>query len=156
MKVTNNHLRGKTALIIITSLMLVWVTAFYELSRSKQAALREAEIRTQTQAHVFSEFSLSTVKRINEILLDLRPQWNGDWKTFASAVNRKQESTQDLLFQIAVIDPAGIMIFSNLAAPTNHIDLSEREHFRVHKDSMDVDRLFISKPIKGKVSGKWS
>ncbi len=136
--------------------MLVWVTAFYELSRSKQAALREAEIRTQTQAHVFSEFSLSTVKRINEILLDLRPQWNGDWKTFASAVNRKQESTQDLLFQIAVIDPAGIMIFSNLAAPTNHIDLSEREHFRVHKDSMDVDRLFISKPIKGKVSGKWS
>jgi len=136
--------------------MLVWATAFYELNRSKQGELREAEVRTQTQAHVFSEFSLSTIKRINEILLDTRPQWNGDWKAFAKAVNRKQESTQDLLFQIVVIDPMGIMAFSNLAAPTTRIDLSEREHFRVHKESVDVDRLFISKPIKGKVSGKWS
>lgn len=150
------HLKGKITLIIITSLMLVWATAFYELNRSKQGELREAEVRTQTQAHVFSEFSLSTIKRINEILLDTRPQWNGDWKAFAKVVNQKQESTQDLLFQIAVIDPKGIMVFSNLAAPTNHVDLSEREHFRVHKESVDVDRLFISKPVKGKVSGKWS
>jgi len=156
LKFSNGLIKGKIALIIITSLILVWAAAFYELHRSKLSELREAEVRTQTQAHVFSEFSLSTIKRINEILLDTRPQWNGDWKAFAKAVNRKQESTQDILFQIAVIDPSGILTFSNLATQANHVDLSEREHFRVHKDSIDVDRLFISKPIKGKVSGKWS
>jgi hypothetical protein len=156
MKTSSSFLRLQVSLIVIASLALVWVIAFYELDRSKQGLLREAEVRTTVQAHVFAEYSLSTIKRINEILLDTRQYWTGDWKSFSEVVTHKQESISDLAFQVAVIDREGLLAFSNLAKPADRTDLSQREHFRIRHESPDVDHLFISKPVKGKVSGKWS
>jgi hypothetical protein len=98
MKTSSSFLRLQVSLIVIASLVLVWVIAFYELDRSKQGLLREAEVRTTVQAHVFAEYSLSTIKRINEILLDTRQHWAGDWKSFSEVVAHKQESISDLAF----------------------------------------------------------
>ena len=61
----------------------------------------------------------------------------------------------DLTFQISIIDRDGIVIGSNLMAGGARLDLSDREHFRVHRDSAE-DVLFVSKPVLGRVSHKWS
>lgn len=153
---SNSSLRLQMALVVVLSLLLVWATAFYELYRSHQAELHDAEVRTAVQAQVFAEYSRSTIKRINEAILDLRAQWSGDWKSFATRVQAVQETIDDLTFQVAVIDANGLLAFSNLAVPTDRTDLSQREHFRVHKEAGTADRLFISRPLLGKVSGKWS
>jgi signal transduction histidine kinase/DNA-binding NarL/FixJ family response regulator len=153
---SGSRLRLQLALVIIVSLALVWATAIYEVDRNQQSALREAEVRTAAQAHVFAEYSQSTIKRINEILLDVRPQWQGNWKRFADTVERKQESISDLSFQVTVIDREGFLAYSSLVKPSVRTYISRREHFLVHKSSGGADRLFISKPLKGKVSGKWS
>lgn len=61
---------------------------------------------------------------------------------------------KDALLQLAVIGPDGYLKFSNLG--TDHkIYLGDREHFQVHVDKPD-NGLFISKPLMGKVSKKWS
>jgi signal transduction histidine kinase len=156
MKRSGSFFGLQIALILGSSLVLVWGVAFYELHRSQAAHLREAEVRTVIQAQVFAEYSRSTIKRINEFLLNTRSEWTGDWQAFSSLVKRSQENIDDIVFQVAVIDRDGLMAFSNLAKPTDRTDLSEREHFRVHKEADGADRLFISKPLKGKVSGKWS
>ena len=143
-------------LFVLVCLLLVWATAFYVLDRRQASDLRNAEVRTQGQAQVYAEFSRSTIKRINEVMLSLRSQWQGDWRSFAERVQMHQESIQDISFQIAVIDKDGLLAFSNLAKPSNRTNLSQREHFIVHQQSIGVDRLFISKPVKGSVSGKWS
>ena len=156
MKRTGSRLTNQVALIVLLSLVLVWAAAAYELSRSRQTYLHEAEVRTAVQAHVFAEYSRSTLKRINEFLLDLRRDWNGDWKSFAASVQRRQENIDDLTFQVAVIDREGILSYSNLAKPTDRVDLSQREHFKVHQEAGPVDRVFVSRPLMGKVSGKWS
>jgi signal transduction histidine kinase len=143
-------------LILLASLALIWSAVIYDLQRSRDTALREAEVRTVIQAQVFAEYSRSTLKRINEFILNARTEWAGDWQAFSAHVKRVQENIDDLGFQVAIIDRDGIMAFSNLAKPNDRVDLSEREHFRVHKDSPKSDRLFISRPLKGKVSGKWS
>lgn len=156
MKQFRSPLLTQMTLVVALSLLLIWATVAYELNRSYRGELHEAEIRTAVQSQVFAEYSRSTLKRINEVMLDLRTRWTGDWKTFAAAIAARQENIDDLTFQVAVIDRDGVLAFSNLAKPSDRTDLSQREHFLVHKESGGADRLFISRPLLGKVSGKWS
>lgn len=58
------------------------------------------------------------------------------------------------LLQLAVIGPDGFLKFSNLGTDTK-LFLGEREHFKVHVEKPSGE-LFISKPLMGKVSKKWS
>ena len=58
------------------------------------------------------------------------------------------------LLQLAVIGPDGFLKFSNLGTDTK-IFLGDREHFKVHLEKPSGE-LFISKPLMGKVSKKWS
>jgi len=152
----SNKLRIRIALAVLLCLAIIWIAAFFEMERSRASAIQEAEVRTSVQARVFAENTRSIIKRVNEILLDTRTQWNGDWKSFASVIRQRQESIEDLSFQVAVIDKAGILAFSNLAKATDRTDLISREHFKVHQLAPHLDHLFISKPVRGKVSGKWS
>ncbi|MDD5296135.1 MAG: ATP-binding protein [Rhodocyclaceae bacterium] len=142
--------------VLVLSLIGIWSVAAYELYRSRNTALREAEVRTAVQAHVFAEYSRSAFKRINEFILDTRTHWTGDWHAFSTIVKRSQENIDDLTFQVSVIDRNGLLAFSNLARPTDRVDLSKREHFRIHEESGNADRLFISRPVLGKISNKWS
>lgn len=59
------------------------------------------------------------------------------------------------VFQFSLIGPDGVLLYSNLNPARNRVDLSDREHFRVHLNSPD-DTLFVSRPVLGRVSGKWS
>ena len=149
-----NHLAILT--VTLLWLTLIWSLTYYELTRIRSGYIREAEVRTLVQARVFSENTRSVIKRINEILLNTRQDWTGDWKSFAQVIRQRQDSISDITFQVAVIDKEGRLAFSNLAAPTDRTDLSDRAHFKVHQLSPNEDRLYISNPVKGKVSGKWS
>jgi signal transduction histidine kinase/CheY-like chemotaxis protein len=141
---------------MVLTIGLVWGTTYYELERKQQGDLREAEVKNVMQAQVFAEYSRSTIKRINEFLFEARANWRGNAALFARLIQERKEYIDDLSFQVAVIDKDGILAFSNLAAASERLDLSQREHFLVHKQAFPVDRLFISEPVKGKVSGKWS
>ncbi|WP_207191789.1 EAL domain-containing protein [Paracraurococcus ruber] len=58
------------------------------------------------------------------------------------------------LFQIAFIGPDGRLLSSNLEPVTSRLDLSDREHFRIHADNPGRDELFVSLPLIGRASGK--
>ena len=151
-----NKLRLRILAAALLCLTIIWGTVHFELSRSHDSVVQEAEIKTAFQARVFADNSRSTVKRINEILLDNRTHWTGDWQAFAKIIQHSQENLRDIAFQVTVIDRDGLMAFSNLAKPTDRTDLSQREHFKVHQESPQEDILFISRPLIGKVSKKWS
>jgi hypothetical protein len=58
--------------------------------------------------------------------------------------------------QTSVIDANGYMVTSSaLLRPPAPIYLGDREHFQAHVNSKG-DFLFISKPVIGRASGKWS
>ncbi len=56
--------------------------------------------------------------------------------------------------QAGIIDKNGIYIYSNLRNQ-KRIDLSDREHFKAHKNGFQY-QLFFSKPVLGRASNKWS
>ncbi|UCV09074.1 PAS domain S-box protein [Dechloromonas denitrificans] len=148
--------RPQIFLLLALCLAAIWISTAAELSRSKKSVLREAESSLLLQSQAFAEHSQSTIKRLDELLLDLRDSWHGDAAAFAELVRRRQGILADIAIQIGIIGPDGMLIFSNLQPITTPIDLSQREHFRVHRQAGESDRLFISKPLLGKVSGKWS
>lgn len=148
------RLHGLLALLVVLGIACIWLSASYQLGNSRASHLREAEQSAEFQAQAFAENTLSTIKRLNGTLIDLRTHWTGDPAAFATEVRRRYEYLNDIAFQVAVIDADGWLAYSNLSSPKDRLDLSEREHFKVHRAG--GDRLYISKPVKGKVSGKWS
>ena len=58
------------------------------------------------------------------------------------------------VLQIAAIDAQGYLAYSSLGH-AQRIYLGDREHFNVHLGAHG-DRIFISKPVLGRVSNKWS
>jgi diguanylate cyclase (GGDEF)-like protein/PAS domain S-box-containing protein len=149
-------LRRSSAAIVLLFLLAIWGVAYYEVTRSEANLIEQSEIRTQQQSRALAEFARSNFKRIDELLLDFRAQWGNDRKTFGQLIQKRKETISDIAFQVGVIDRDGFLAFSNLAPATEKTDLHEREHFKVHALSQSADQLFISKPVKGKVSGKWS
>lgn len=147
-------LKAIFASLLAVCLAIIWLAVTYQLDRRKSADLRETRLSTEFQAQAAAENANSLIKRLNEILLDLRTRWDGDARRFGEIVRQRQGYMADVAFQIAIIDQDGWLAFSNLEAPKTRVYLGEREHFRAHVGG--GDRLFISKPLLGKVSGKWS
>ena len=114
-KSPESKLRLRLALTVLFCLCVVWLATYLELGRSRQAYIHEAEVKNTVNAHAFSENTRSTIRRINEVLIDLRPSWNDNWKQFAELIKARQEHIKDLTFQVSVIDKDGILAFSNLA-----------------------------------------
>lgn len=120
--------------------------------------LHDAAERTQAEAQAFGAYSKSSILRLSEFLLDLRASWLVGQPGFLELVRERENLVVDLSFQVAVIDKHGLLVYSSISppAPGERVDLSTREHFRVHQNAGGRDALFISDPVKGKVSRKWS
>jgi hypothetical protein len=75
-----------------------------------------------------------------------------DFNTIANTTGVLSE----IIVQVAIIDASGIMRASNAGPqPAPPMDRSDREHYRVHVNR-GKDQLFISKPMIGRASGRWS
>jgi signal transduction histidine kinase/CheY-like chemotaxis protein/HPt (histidine-containing phosphotransfer) domain-containing protein len=152
----NYRLKAGILVSLAVGLLTIWAIAFYELNHAAENDYRNAQQSTAVNARVFAEYSETIFKRVNEILLDGRGRWHGDISSFHQFVVDKQNTIQDISFQTAIIDSKGILAYSNLDKKPSYTDLSTREHFLYHKNSPKLDRLFISRPVMGKVSSKWS
>ncbi|MFZ4807910.1 MAG: bifunctional diguanylate cyclase/phosphodiesterase [Hyphomicrobiaceae bacterium] len=141
----------------VAMIVLVWVGVIGKSLDGFQSA-REETIRLQQNfALVFEENVLRSIGEIDKSLLYLRRMIEGRMGT--SAFHEIVSSTDilsEIIVQVAVIDAKGIMRASNAGPqPAKPIDLSDREHYRYHL-GRSTDELFISKPVIGRASGKWS
>ncbi|MFJ1260592.1 EAL domain-containing protein [Cupriavidus sp. CuC1] len=139
-------------------LIATWAFAAFQLVSERDRLLHDAAERTQAQARAFGAYSKSSILRLSEFLLDLRASWLVGQPGFIDMVRERENLVVDLSFQVSVIDKHGLLIYSSIAPPASgeKVDLSGREHFRVHQNAGGRDMLFISDPVKGKVSRKWS
>jgi len=139
-------------------LIATWSFATIQLVTERDRLLHDAAQRTQAEARAFGAYSKSSILRLSEFLLDLRASWLVGQPGFNELVRERENLVVDLSFQVAVIDKHGLLVYSSIGSPQSgeKVDLSKREHFQVHQNAGGRDMLFISDPVKGKVSGKWS
>ena len=149
--------RRSSAIFGMVIIAMLWAGIFLKYAGDVQEDKREAVRTNRNFAMVFEENVLRSIGEIDKALLYLRRsietrQASTDFRTIANTTDVLSE----IIVQVAIIDAKGIMRASNAGPqPAPALDLSDREHFKVHVDAKQ-DRLFISKPVVGRASGKWS
>lgn len=148
------------AVYLLIMLPLVIGYALAERNQLTQIAERESRRDLENLSRVFAEEVRATVNTIDMSLLQLRAHWQrehiADFPAIVEQLNRDLHGK--VLLQVAVTDTRGIVRFSNAAnaASAAGVDVSDREHIRVHLQGRGQDRLFVSAPVLGRVSGRWT
>lgn len=141
--------------VVVALIVLVWGAILYKTRAEEELVIQSINTSNLNLARAFEEHTVRTIKSVDQAVLFLKFQYEklGDRVNIAEYV-REGMIINSIFNQLGVIDEHGTYILSNLA---NHkrMDLSDREHFQVHK-ARDTNELFISKPVLGRASGKWS
>lgn len=154
--------RGRLVLVpecaaVLGFIMLLWVSISMMLAQQYEAAQRAAYRDTGNLARAFEENTARIITGIDQILLSMRASYADHPDGFDVVGWQHRQALSDrFTLQFVEIGPEGLVRASTMggANPTR-VDLSDREHFRVHLDP-NRDELFISKPVKGRISGKWT
>src|SRR3974390_1402060 len=149
--------RRSTAIFGVLIIAMLWAGMVMKYSEDVQADKREAERSNQNFAMVFEENVLRSIGEIDKALLYLRRsiETRKDSTDYATIVNTT-DLLSEIIVQVAIRHADGNMPATNGGPqPAPPLDLSDREHFRVHVGS-GADALFISKPVVGRASRKWS
>ena len=144
------------SLLLICVLMLIWGSIWLQLRQEYIATERDAIKETSNLALAFEENVIRSVTAIDQVILFVRDSYARDPARFdLRSWAHDRPFINDQTFQISLIDPSGRLIQSNLSQGAVPVDLSDREHFRVHVNAKQ-DLLFISRPLLGRVSGRYS
>ncbi len=133
----------------------MWAFVLDEIKHQRRATVDAARNDAMNLATAFEAHVHSVIRLMDMVLLDMRKDVS-EHADFQRHVHEELQTYGSFVTQLAVIDKTGSLVFSNLAPSTKPVDLSDREHFRVHRDNPYEDRLFISKPVLGRVSKQWT
>ena len=139
-----------------SAVLLIWIGAAYfthnERTQTEQGALQNAG----NLSRAFEEQIIRSIRSVDQTLLYVRDSYARDPQHFNMSLwQRNNEFLTGITFQLAIIDESGLMVASNIPGSIPGVYLGDREHFTVHAQR-NTDELFISKPVLGRVSKKWS
>ena len=148
--------RSTILAIGVLLLCLMWIYVLYQSRAERAQAIQSTFRDTSNLAIAFEEQTQRTLVAIEQTLAFLKADYERDPSSFDihSAFDRVS-GLRDITFQLAFIDQDGIFRASNLEAVSAPMDLSDREHFRVHV-AADSGTIYISRPLVGRISGRAS
>ncbi len=144
------------AILLLCTLAVIWGVLGLHLWEEQHRSLRDAETRTANLARAFEETVSRSIALLDQALDFARASYLLDPGNFQIGPWLADKIVlRGISVQIAIIDATGMMVTTSAPGPQTGVDLSDRAHFRVHADGTG-DRLFISKPVIGRASGKLS
>ncbi|MBP1206280.1 signal transduction histidine kinase [Duganella sp. 1411] len=132
----------------------VWTLTVIQLSEGRRLQLDDAERDARALVLLFGEHATRTLEAADQAVIFLRHRYNGEGARL-DIVRELREGLgpSDIYHQFSIADERGDLRLSSL--PFKPVNLGDREHFRVHQHD-DSGALYISRPVLGRVSGKWS
>lgn len=141
------------ALVLVAVGLLQW--KLWVLQREEHARLLEVTEKRGVQLAGAAADRMSVlVRSVDFALRQVRRDYGVDDSRFHAVANSLLASfPEHSLLQLSFADADGELTYSSLGLP-GPLSIRDREHFKVHLDG--GDRLFISKPLLGRVSKVWS
>lgn len=143
-------------LAVFTLLLLggIWGLTLWQLDNDERQARAAAERESRDLVRLFSEHAARTVMAADQAALFLRQRYAAEGRRLNVSEELKSSLGAGRLYNLfSIVDAQGNVVLSSQPfAPTN---LSDRPHIRVHS-AASADLLYVSAPVLGRVSRKWS
>lgn len=142
-------------LAVVLMIVALWMHVDALVEQDRASAINNAVQNMSNLTKVAQEHALRTFRSADQALRFVKARYEEQ----GAALDLKKMVARgvidaDIFNQVGIIDAKGIYISSNLPM-TPGLDLSDREHFKVHLAADSTD-LFISKAVLGRASKKWS
>jgi PAS domain S-box-containing protein len=155
-----HHLRtglGRTTACILVGgalILTLWIVVITSTRSTREAAIDHARAETHDLAITFADEVNRNLDEVADAMdVISRRLQAGEDPHDISAWALKMPIPSLSTIQVAIVDHNGRLISTTLDAHAKAIDLSDREHIRVHLDG-HTSGIFISKPVIGRISGK--
>lgn len=134
---------------------VIWVGLLFKLEAERKQALDDALQDATNASKIFSESTLRTFRHADYLTQFLKYQFERDGMAVDMSPYRPNGDFQvEAYVLVSVCDAQGDLLLSN-QTPFVFSNIVDREHFLVHREQ-DLRKAFISKPVLGRSSGKWS
>lgn len=147
------------SIIALVLLGLLWAAMLLQSQRDQRLSMQDARVHLLNITRTFKEHAENTFNDADQALRLVKYQFERRRSHDLSVLNEylSHELPDKRYYnQIGLIDEHGFYASSNLGLPQSApVDLSDREHFRVHRDDASVP-VFVSRPVMGRISQKWS
>jgi signal transduction histidine kinase len=153
----SNHKRTLVLvwLAAIAMILVAWWHVISLVEDNKARELESANTELANLTRVSQEHAIRTFRSADQVIRFIQSRYlEVGGKLDLAQLVQQGVIDAELFPQVGIIDAQGIYALANLPI-TGRLDLSDREHFKVHV-AADTGAMFISKPIVGRASGKWS
>lgn len=154
------YCRDRNAMIllwIVAGLLLTftWVHVVQLSAETRERELASSVRDLSNLTRLSQEHAIRTLRNADQVIRFVQSRYLEMGLRLDLAKLTAQGVIDDEIFnQVGVINAKGIYILSNKPT-TGTLDLSDRQHFRVHIPD-DSAGLFISRPLIGRATGLWS
>jgi diguanylate cyclase (GGDEF)-like protein len=142
--------------LIAAMIAILWGSIWLHLAQQRREVAADAVIHSGNLARAAAESIGQTISGVDDALRLLRSIYSADPAHFdigiwASRINREHQ----IALEFVLMNRDGMLTASSLGPINTPIDFSRQSFFKAQLDSTE-DGLFISDPILGRSSGRWS
>ena len=135
---------------------VLWIVILSRLQVEKEASYRESSASSAILSAALEQHTIKAIHQVDQITRFIKYEFEKSPEHFDLRTTVDKGVVQsDTLIQISLIDKDGKLITTTAENDPKPIDLSDREHFLIHKREND-DQLFISTPVLGRISKHWT
>lgn len=138
----------------ITLTLLIWLSVTLKIHYEREAEMKYSLKIVGNLARAFEEHILRTIINADQIALFVKKQYERGHEFDLMPYFQDGTIALQPYVLISIADENGNLIASS-QEPFVFSNISDREHFQIHKTSNE-GQLYISKPLLGRSSGKWS
>ncbi|HUL93767.1 MAG TPA: PAS domain S-box protein [Burkholderiales bacterium] len=134
---------------------LLWTAVVIKVRAEKEADTRDAIRHSANLARAVQEQALRTLREADQVLMLIVQQYQERGRKLDLRWLKHEGPIVSRIYNyFSIIDERGDLIMGS--EPFRPMNLADREHFRVHIAQSVADQPYISGPVLGRASGKWS